>query len=767
MALKLLGDISVQFEHKRAERALQLLERYVQQVPVATKEEYLMQLRSRIEIFVNSLGRPIFKDTLIEVRTRPTIEAANKLWEEVSEDLNYLFDLYRQLTEFAQASFNYISGVHQNVQASIANAAIKAVDASLAFGIPQRAVFVAGDSFQSDALIDAKSTAERPFAGSGLTLGREETIRIGPDRFTLDISYNDVSFTDSNGRFAVSAPYEGMLYAPFGQARPEGGVFNFKQEPPATLRSIKGGIQTVTERSGGGGIFATINRSLGRGINGVIRKLGPVGSTIIGAAAVGVTGGLLGLGLSTWGARKKTTRSGSLDRNIIRPSDIVTTLAPTSLVDFANERNKMFDEDPSSFWEIEQSIQLVPEDLDDLLDPDTPEIARTKIEELQNNFPNTGLDVVLGFKFNDLVDLNWININPMHYAPRSNMEVVNIEFSEDGQNFEVLPSFDRNSVATILTEQANTSLDESQQGVTMENNKFEFTGQGLWIFRNTRMRFLRIHLRNRASYVTPYDIVGYQMVKKTSRSRGAKRILGVKIKGGSSTKTIQTETVRLHYLEGLAIFEGQRDVRDYAGETKASASRGKGLNVNVVGTSLYGSDGDNKSTTGWYVGQQWNELRTDIFRYAVGIKELGLYQNRYFAESELISKAFSVPLPIKTIQLHVDERIPEDFDATQRWISYFISVDDGSNWIPIAPVGASMARTNEGERLNQIIDITADIIEGARDPRRTYIEIDEAVQQVRFKAVLQRPGEEAHSTPALSWYRLVMTTVETLTGFEI
>jgi hypothetical protein len=162
--------------------------------------------------------------------------------------------------------------------------------------------------------------------------------------------------------------------------------------------------------------------------------------------------------------------------------------------------------------------------------------------------------------------------------------------------------------------------------------------------------------------------------------------------------------------------------------------------------------------------RQWTNTYWDRIRYAIGIRDIGLWQYRFDEASELVSVPFTAPLPIRSISLEVDEVIPTQFNrdrGIESWIDYFVGVGDSEEWLPLAPLTSRVVRTLEGNRIPSVIHVNSGIPASERAPGDGYVDLDRDVTTVRFRAVLHRPTdiEEAESfTPSLKSYRLLLTT---------
>jgi len=194
---------------------------------------------------------------------------------------------------------------------------------------------------------------------------------------------------------------------------------------------------------------------------------------------------------------------------------------------------------------------------------------------------------------------------------------------------------------------------------------------------------------------------------------------------------------------------------------------GLGAVTSVLGSLGIGGFGRTKKrvavdfeSSGWNLQKKWLETIWDKAAYRIGIDDIGFFSYSYEQTSERVSIPFTSPLPIRKISLQVDQSIPTaftDIDATFPWIKYFISVDNGETFIPIAPEEASVLRGDDSDQIKQFININSGIAEEDRDIRESYIDTDVPVLQVRFKYVMTRPTDISDAdnySPILRSYRM-------------
>jgi hypothetical protein len=149
----------------------------------------------------------------------------------------------------------------------------------------------------------------------------------------------------------------------------------------------------------------------------------------------------------------------------------------------------------------------------------------------------------------------------------------------------------------------------------------------------------------------------------------------------------------------------------------------------------------------------------DGWRYCIGIKDIDVLSKTYYQTSELVSQPWHSGAPIRRISLQSHEVIPATFDASRqkdKWISYYISIDDGVTWHPIQP------EDQVGSEVPEIYVINSTEVPETRE-RVGYLEHDGNVYDVRVKVVLRRPTDipDAESyTPVLTSYTIKLQVEE-------
>lgn len=236
----------------------------------------------------------------------------------------------------------------------------------------------------------------------------------------------------------------------------------------------------------------------------------------------------------------------------------------------------------------------------------------------------------------------------------------------------------------------------------------------------------------------------------------------------ASTNDIRrlSRIVKLSYLQTVALVQGDKSTQEIVGspspfqQSFTSVSQPDflfRLSLGIMGSSG-GAKSIDFSDTGWTVSRTWLETYWDKVRYSIGIRELGIHRFNYVQTSEVISVPFSSPKDIEKVLVIADEIIPQEFPIGPRYIEYYISADPGTEWVQINPLDHPTHFGENGEVVPRIINFNTERPANATNENK-YIQTDNQVRSVRFRAVLHRPegieGEEA-MTPVLKGYRLLI-----------
>lgn len=152
----------------------------------------------------------------------------------------------------------------------------------------------------------------------------------------------------------------------------------------------------------------------------------------------------------------------------------------------------------------------------------------------------------------------------------------------------------------------------------------------------------------------------------------------------------------------------------------------------VQETTLNPTQDGGKIFLGWGSTTSKTDLEIDTFydiiksyRYAIGVRDLGLFQRLYAPASQVVSRPLIFEKSVVAASLIVGEHIPEGWSSDTRWIRYEIS-PDGTNWIEIIP-------QNTDGSVGAVVRF---------DPtNRLYV-----------RATLTRPADKPGESPVLEYY---------------
>jgi len=265
-------------------------------------------------------------------------------------------------------------------------------------------------------------------------------------------------------------------------------------------------------------------------------------------------------------------------------------------------------------------------------------------------------------------------------------------------------------------------------------------------------------------------------------SKSFKKVTGKVFGGTTGNKRPATGTteyvkhmskiVKLTYLQTIQALTDQNKLEDIAGttdpksqgfSTSSTSSVKRSIASRVLDPfSIWGGKGSrttsvsfSSSDSGWSVTRTWLETAWDKIRYAIGVRDIQVFNFRFSPASEIVSKKFSAPKEIIKVQLQVDEQVPAIYHLNQRWIEYYITVDNGENWLRINPLDHPTLYL-DGEIVPRTINFNIDIGGPSGDSVKN-ITTDAPVSGVRFRAVLRTDTsleDGDRYTPTLKKYRL-------------
>lgn len=224
--------------------------------------------------------------------------------------------------------------------------------------------------------------------------------------------------------------------------------------------------------------------------------------------------------------------------------------------------------------------------------------------------------------------------------------------------------------------------------------------------------------------------------------------------------------VKLSYLQTVAIVEEQKSTQDFVGQAQPFRSTSQNFSAPsfLFGFSagMMGDGGGSRSIdfqdTGWTISKTWLETYWDKIRYAIGIRDVGIFQYEYAQASSIVSQPWVSPKAIDKVTLIVSETIPNEFPIGPRYIEYYISPAPGNNWIRINPLDHPTLYEDDGNVAPRIVNFNSEKPANATNDNK-YIQTEDPVKAVKLKVILKRPtGFEGSTamTPVLKSYRLLI-----------
>ena len=146
----------------------------------------------------------------------------------------------------------------------------------------------------------------------------------------------------------------------------------------------------------------------------------------------------------------------------------------------------------------------------------------------------------------------------------------------------------------------------------------------------------------------------------------------------------------------------------------------------------------------------------DGWRWALGVKHLSLNRNSYQPTSQIITKNYNTPYPIKKLKIDTIEDIPQNFynHNNNPWVEYHFSVDDGGSWHQIAPY-------NQHNGLPSVFIINSEEIEELKKEGYEYITTSNNPNQIKFMIIFNRPKGEEYKfyTPAVVSFKSTLVVL--------
>lgn len=135
-------------------------------------------------------------------------------------------------------------------------------------------------------------------------------------------------------------------------------------------------------------------------------------------------------------------------------------------------------------------------------------------------------------------------------------------------------------------------------------------------------------------------------------------------------------------------------------------------------------------------------------RWAIGIRDIGVYNNIYQTTSKMISKRFDIPGIVDRVALEADVVIPSDYDQSQRWVRFYISPNNGLQWFELARVQDDFAGIPEIISFNNPTPLEL------RETGVSYQDVTGTVKSLRLKIEITRPDSNQSTSPVVKSYKL-------------
>lgn len=585
-----------------------------------------------------------------------------------------------------------------------------------------------------------------PGAGSpgGSVLGGSSTGGSpGPEPVPAPIGIvGGIPRTDNTNRY-----YEGNFYNFMGEARPEGGQWHIDERPYKISDEQLNASQT----------FDTTNDPF-----------------------------------------DPSTQEGYIAGTAMRPQDLLLFDRGASEAEKNAIRRRMFDENSASFWEAEyvKKIEQTPGSEEFSLD----ELRDLAIQEDVEDF-----EIQVTIDLGQVKPISWVSLEPINFGETAWMEITDVSTaSAESEGFKTIPGMHKHRFANTLTDEANEELQADIAAQILSPDRYSFRGKGVFSFPMTFSRYVRLKIMQKVPVPALYQRLSVQMVREidtTVNVRKRKKTWYGKSKDTNTkttSKTLISRVVKLNYLQTIAIYSNSNTIGDFSPESAAgshsagvsgSSTGGTGIGGSLLASAvagggsvaiaalapiaipvaiiagvlsaLFGSKTSIKTTTthddsGWSIAKQWLEVNYDKVRYAIGVRELSVFNYRFSPTSELVSKRFSTPKEIIKAQLEVVEEIPAEFSPEQRYIEYYISFNDG-DWHRINPTGHPTLYSNEGNVVPEILTVNFETSGPGGSTTIKAITTELPAKQVRLKAVMKNDPSLANPeyyTPVLKKYRV-------------
>ena len=774
--------------------------------------DILSDLFVEFKKFFTKSKSPKFEFTPLVEGDVVSAEKYNDTLQDAIEDVSVCTDEVDAIKPIVIGSYNSARQMAKELENRSETALSKITDIRLFEGQLGQEIIVMGDDFLSIKKIDNKFSLNAPSAdirtAEGLvTLNRAETVNLVDEDTSVTCEPTmpgSIETGPSKDSTNSNRYYEGNFYNFIGNARPEGGNWHLEERLHGLSEAMLSDELTATKRNGAPTTFtedlddvyipgtslrpqdiiiydrgATENEK-----NNVRRRMFDEDSS------------------SFWEAEYVVDFSPTTTRSEI-PAPYEPPEPPQSPLQAAMDSLISTNGVPLStilsglnIWQRNrlQNGTLTPEEMQNLglgialpaSDPDAQdpvvhygdEEVDMTAEELAAEAANQdGAD----FEVQITVDLGkekpvtWLSLDPINFGETAWLEITDIATqSSEEEGFKTIPNLFNNRFANTLTNEANEELQADVASQILAPDRSSFKGKGVFNFPTVSAQYIRIKVKQKVPVPNLYQRLNVQMTRSidttTTRTKKKSGFLGFGGSSKSSTTISQTrmsKLVKLTYLQTVKTYNNNAGIGEYAGETDGSSSNVQsssggprsgliGFLADLIFGSKSSSTNVSSTDTGWGVAKSWLQVSYNKMRYAIGVRELSIFNYKFSPTSEFVTKKFTSPKEIIKAQLEVVEEIPPGFDPTQRYIEYYLSFDD-ENWHRVNPTGSPTLYLEDGQIAPEILSINFDVAGPGANQKIRNISTTEPATSVRLKVIMKTDPSVEDSemySPVLKKYRV-------------
>lgn len=439
------------------------------------------EIQGSVKKFYEKLQSPITEPFQLDPSQPRSYTDYMKFLSAVKTDLNILHGQSVETVDVLAKTFNYITSLNDALQAKALRISSQAEDLALLSGIVATNIFVGGDRFTDDSKVDKYIAtnavrSEVVPGGGAVTLNRVSVQNVvSPQKTKVDVQtgpefpYDPAKNISGQGQDDPNKDYrvhEGHYFTYSGRIEPAGGVLRW-----------------------------------------ISVQVDPSGKEVEPGTFVSSSGDA-----SPEGQQRRD--------DVARLKNTKTVIVPDipTIQELMSVRAKMFDGDPSTYWQIESTYN--PFSLTDeakfreQFGSMNPQQRAEALRGLIRTTENRDFDVKLIVDLVDATTVNLITLNPENFGEEAWVEVTGIDtaVNSEGPWSPIEGLFD-NKYENTLTPEANQELTDAEVVATLSPTRYAYAGQGLWHFNPREVRYIRIGLRQRTPVPSPYHVIRYKLTR--------------------------------------------------------------------------------------------------------------------------------------------------------------------------------------------------------------------------------------------------------------